>query len=205
MRANAGWKHSPEARAKMSVACKGRKLSPAHRAKISAAISGKKHSPEACAKMSEAKKGNKYNLGKKRLPETCAKIGAAHKGNKYSLGRKCSPETRAKIGAAIRDARASEARTGMRRFNLDRNQEPIVIALRAAGAAVASLANVGWGVPDLLVGFRGELFLLEVKNPLTSYGRKGLNVMQEKFKARGWPVTIVRSQEEALRIIGAIR
>ena len=46
----------------------------------------------------------------------------------------------------------------------DSNQAAIVRALREAGASVVSLASVGGGVPDLLVGRGGVNFLVEVKN-----------------------------------------
>jgi hypothetical protein len=52
----------------------------------------------------------------------------------------------------------------MRKAKVDTNQEVIVQALRAAGATVQSLAAVGHGVPDLLVGFRNQTVLLEVKD-----------------------------------------
>jgi hypothetical protein len=52
-----------------------------------------------------------------------------------------------------------------RAARVDANQDEIVSALRSVGAAVQSLAAVGRGVPDLLVGYRGELYLLEVKMP----------------------------------------
>lgn len=45
----------------------------------------------------------------------------------------------------------------------DNNQEAIVAALREAGASVQSLAAVGQGCPDLVVGFRGENWLMECK------------------------------------------
>ena len=45
----------------------------------------------------------------------------------------------------------------------DTNQAEIMKDLRQAGATVASLHAVGRGLPDLLVGFRGENYLLEVK------------------------------------------
>jgi hypothetical protein len=38
------------------------------------------------------------------------------------------------------------------------------LALRSAGATVQSLAGVGKGVPDLLVGFKGQTLLFEVKD-----------------------------------------
>lgn len=51
------------------------------------------------------------------------------------------------------------------RKKLDANHNEIAEALRACGASVQSLADVGGGVTDLLVGFRGMNFLLEVKQP----------------------------------------
>ena len=50
-----------------------------------------------------------------------------------------------------------------RAAKVDRNQAEIVDALRAVGARVECLHGVGGGVTDLLVLFRGDLWLLEVK------------------------------------------
>lgn len=86
----------------------------------------------------------------------------------------------------------------------------MVDALRSVGASVQSLAAVGRGVPDLLVGFKGTNWLLEVKNPdgLNGAVRRGggLTSDQEAWVSQ-WHggVWIVRSPEEALRTIGAIR
>jgi hypothetical protein len=46
----------------------------------------------------------------------------------------------------------------------DANEPAIVEALQAAGAVVERLGYPK-GVPDLLVGYQGRTFLLEVKNP----------------------------------------
>ena len=46
----------------------------------------------------------------------------------------------------------------------DSNQSDIVKALRKAGATVQSLADVGGGCPDLLVGYFGYCILFEVKD-----------------------------------------
>ena len=45
----------------------------------------------------------------------------------------------------------------------DANQKEIVDALRKAGASVHVTSSVGGGFPDLVVGFRGKNYLLEVK------------------------------------------
>lgn len=87
---------------------------------------------------------------------------------------------------------------------VDRNQPEIVAALRKVGATVQSLAAVGDGVPDLLVGFRNANHLLEVKD-----GEKVPSARLLTSEQLGWhakwigPVTIVYSVEDALRAIGA--
>jgi hypothetical protein len=48
-------------------------------------------------------------------------------------------------------------------YAIDANQPAIVKALRAMAASVQSLADLGHGVPDLLVGWRGINVLMEVK------------------------------------------
>jgi hypothetical protein len=87
----------------------------------------------------------------------------------------------------------------VRHGNPDANQGDIVQALRKVGAVVVLLTVLGDGIPDLLVGFRGETFLLEVK---TAKGR--LEEAQEVFIAtwRGRPVRVVRTVDEAFAAIG---
>lgn len=52
-----------------------------------------------------------------------------------------------------------------RAAKIDANHPEIVAALRAIpGVRVQSLASVGKGCPDLLVGYKGKNFLLEVKD-----------------------------------------
>ena len=46
---------------------------------------------------------------------------------------------------------------------VDGNQAEIVQALRDVGAVVTCIHRHGHGVPDLLVSFRGDWFLLEDK------------------------------------------
>jgi len=77
-----GFKHSPEARAKISMALRGRKFSPEHCAKIAAAQRGPKN----------------HNFGKRVSQETREKLSAA------SLGRPKSPEHRASLSVAKRGA-----------------------------------------------------------------------------------------------------
>lgn len=80
----------------------------------------------------------------------------------------------------------------------DKNEAEIVVALRAIGATVAPVS--GAGVADLVVGYRGVNFLLEVK------GKRGkLTDDQVKF-SQTWQgqYAVARTVDEALRAIGAI-
>ena len=83
----------------------------------------------------------------------------------------------------------------------DANQADIVAGLRKAGASVKCLHTVGGGAGDLLVGFRGEDYQLEIK---FEGGR--LNKRQIKFHAewKGKPINTCWTLDEALRVIGAI-
>ena len=80
-----GFRHSPESRAKISLARLGNKsrlgvhASVETRAKLSAARTGQKHTADTCAKMSAAFKGRKFT------PEWRAKLSAAKKGKKPTL------------------------------------------------------------------------------------------------------------------------
>lgn len=88
----------------------------------------------------------------------------------------------------------------MRHGRTDANQTEIVRALRDVGAFVQSLADLGHGVPDLLVGFRGKWFVFEVK---TNNGK--LTPDETDWHGRACaPVFIARGVDEALRMIGAI-
>ena len=104
----------------------------------------------------------------------------------------------------------------------DANEPEIVAALVAAGATVSKQNEKG--APDLLVGYDGETFLLEVKRATasgkpkrTQPGRRlkteattderGLLDSQQKWWAswRGRPPVVVTTPEEALVAIGAAK
>jgi len=86
-----------------------------------------------------------------------------------------------------------------RAARVDANQAQIVSALRAAGAYVWII-----GLPvDLLVGYKGHSFLVEVKNG----PRKRLTALQEDFFANWTGSTLARvdGAEAALRMIGVVK
>jgi len=86
-----------------------------------------------------------------------------------------------------------------RAARIDANQEAVVIALRAAGAYVWMI-----GLPvDLLVGYKGHTFLVEIKDG----PKKRLTALQEAFFAKWAGGTLVRvdGPEAALRMIGVMK
>lgn len=84
-----------------------------------------------------------------------------------------------------------------RAAKIDANHALVVGALRACGARVLSLAAVGKGCPDLLVLHRGVLRLLEIKDGSKPKSAQALTADQVEFHAQ-WPVTVVRSVEQAV-------
>ena len=72
---------------------------------------------------------------------------------------------------------------------VDHNQQEIVAALRRR-ASCFSTASLGRGIPDVVAGFFGKTYLIEIK------GRKGqLSIVQAAWH-RHWsgnPVIILRS------------
>jgi len=87
---------------------------------------------------------------------------------------------------------------------VDANQAGIVAALRKAGATVQILAAVGDGCPDLLAGYRGGNWLLEVKDGMQPPSGRLLTPAQREWHRtwRGQKV-VVESVAEALQAIGA--
>ena len=94
-----------------------------------------------------------------------------------------------------------------RAARVDQNQEQVVSALRAAGASVQSLAAVGKGVPDLLVGIRGRTILMEVKDGAKPASARCLTPDQQKWHGEwlGGTLCVVDGPEAALRALGVCK
>lgn len=131
-----GFKHSEEAKAKISLALTGKVRSPETQAKMSASRKGIQYSDETRARMSESHKrenlspeiraalsqramGNKFALGHKLSDEAKAKMAEKKRGKKQTaehiakcaasrIGRKLSQETKDKIAAAHKGRKLPE-------------------------------------------------------------------------------------------------
>jgi Holliday junction resolvase len=89
---------------------------------------------------------------------------------------------------------------------VDANQDQIVLALRTMGATVQSLAAVGRGVPDLLVGYKGKTILMEVKDGRKTPSQRRLTEDQLKWHGtwNGGTLAVVDGVEAALRVLGTV-
>jgi len=85
----------------------------------------------------------------------------------------------------------------------DAVQKEIVGALRHAGALVFLTHRVGGGFPDIVVLWRGQWLLAELKT-----GNAGLNAAEQEWHAKAarsvGKVYVWRTAEQALRKLGAM-
>lgn len=93
-----------------------------------------------------------------------------------------------------------------RRAKVDANHSEIVAALRSAGATVQSLAEIGDGCPDLLVGRAGKTLLIEVKDSAQPPSKRQLTDDQLRWHGAwtGGTLAVVCDVESALRALRAM-
>ena len=86
----------------------------------------------------------------------------------------------------------------------DNNHKDIARTLTDVGCEVFDLSSLP-GACDVLVGYRGKLTILEIKQPAS---RNDLTDLEQKMIARlrrvGAPVFVVCDADEALKAVGAI-
>lgn len=87
----------------------------------------------------------------------------------------------------------------------DDNQNETVQALRAVGASVAITSMIGSGFPDIVAGYRGVNYLIEIKDGSKPPSKRRLTPDEQKFHDlwRG-AVIVVNDVNEALKAVGAI-
>lgn len=85
---------------------------------------------------------------------------------------------------------------------VDSNQTRVVKALRDLGATVQHLHAVGKGCPDLLVGYKGNNYLLEIKDGDKPESARKLTAEQTiwHYDWKG-QVAVVNSAQEAIDTI----
>ena len=93
-----------------------------------------------------------------------------------------------------------------RAARVDANQTEIVSALRKVGATVQPLHAVGLGCPDLLVGYRGINYLIEVKDGDKPPSKRKLTEDQIEWH-KNWrgQKAIAENTNQALQVIGVLK
>lgn len=117
----------------------------------------------------------------------------------FPYHRQITPEI---VQAAI--AWATRSNPMVRRAaKVDANQSDIVKALRAVGATVQVLSDVGKGCPDLLVGRAGKNYLLEIKDGDKFKSKRKLTPDQVEWHQE-WcgQVAVVECVDDALVAVG---
>lgn len=81
----------------------------------------------------------------------------------------------------------------------DHNHSAIVQAFRAMGASVLDLGSVGSGCPDILIGWRGKNFLVEIKDGDKVLSKQKLTPQQGPWISK-WAgqVIVANSIEDAM-------
>lgn len=86
-----------------------------------------------------------------------------------------------------------------RQAKADGNQVEIVKALRDIGATVQHLHTIGKGCPDILVGYRGVNYLMEIKDGSKPPSKRKLTKDEQAwFNEWKGSVIVVESIEDAL-------
>lgn len=87
---------------------------------------------------------------------------------------------------------------GYSRHRADDSSADVLNALRDLGASVFNASQVGFGFPDLVVGFRGRTYLVEIKTGPVGFK---LTTKQKDFIRRwnGSPVAILTSVDDVAR------
>jgi Holliday junction resolvase len=88
---------------------------------------------------------------------------------------------------------------------VDDNQAEIVEGLRKAGVSVVVTSSAGKGFTDIVVGFRGENYLIEIKDGNKPPAQRKLTPDQVKFH-REWKgqIAVANNLTEAFKIIGLL-
>ena len=88
------------------------------------------------------------------------------------------------------------------RAKKDDNQDDIVAALRKMGASVWITSQMGNGSPDLVVGYAGKNYLIEVKDGSKPPSAQKLTGDESKFHD-GWGgnIFVVKSVDDAIDLI----
>jgi len=93
----------------------------------------------------------------------------------------------------------------MRKYGkVDANQKEIVEGLRLRGMSVVSTANLGDGMVDIIVGYRGSNYMFEIKDGSKPPSQKKLTDDEKKFH-ESWKgqISVIECLHDAFVVIYA--
>lgn len=160
------------------------------------------HDHKLQARAAQGGKGAK-RANTTKLTSVCAQCGANFE-HFPSVARKfCSYQCHLDSGGALRAGKASGTMTRKYGAKKDANHAEIVGAFKKLGAAILDLSTMGSGIPDLLVWCQAGWHLVDVKNPKTGYGRRGLNPIQKEWANnwKGGPVYLISTIDQAVDLV----
>ena len=151
---------------------------------------------------------NYKNAGQKICAHCHGSYMSYNKESKYCSDSCAKPSkiVRCKNQAYIGGRASSKARLnrswGPGGSTKDGNHNHLVSILESLGVSVLDTSSVGSGFPDTICGYQGANHLVEIKNPLTAYGKRGLNPNQQKFAAH-WnaPIYIIKTIDDVLFLV----
>jgi endogenous inhibitor of DNA gyrase (YacG/DUF329 family) len=150
--------------------------------------------PHTCANC--GKNWRDYYEVRKFCSRKC--FGEYRKENYVSplIGTFRTDETKLKLSLATKN---HMAKYGSRR---DKNHPEIVAAFKKLGCDVIDMAELGNGCPDIAVYCRNTWHVIEIKNPETKYGKRGLSNRQKTWAASAnAPIYVLRHLSEVARFV----
>lgn len=147
----------------------------------------KPHSPERKKKAIKGKA--------KRTCAYCAKEYFAYAKTRKFCSYPCFVESGGPIRAGVEAAKMTR-KYGAKK---DANHNEVASVFSAMAVPFYDLSSFGRGLPDGLAWVQNQWHLVEIKNPKTGYGRRGLNPIQTKWhsQARGGPIFIIKNVTDA--------
>lgn len=133
----------------------------------------------------------------------CGQCGKLFQSSPSCRRKFCSYQCFLDSGGPIRAGRAATVAKRLYGNKKDANHNEIKQAFEDRGAGVLDLSDIGSGVPDLLVWCHDAWHLVDVKNPETGYGKRGLNPLQQEWAEnwKGGPVYLVYDESDVDAVV----
>ena len=89
---------------------------------------------------------------------------------------------------------------------IDANHNELVKIARDMGASVQSLAAVGKGCPDLLIGYKGRNLLVEIKDGRKSPSHRYLTISESAWH-EGWAgeAYVILSTDQMIKLLQSVK